>query len=333
MINKNFILFQCCIPIKGINGGVIVDFQRKSIYKVSNQIIDILNEYKNKNLLELFFDFRSDKHNLKKYIRFFIDNELIIITENPNAFPAIEPAYVKPYQLEIITIEVLELCYYSDSFFRNTLDELGTKCLRLIIRKNINGNLEHILKCLEYSKIQSITLFLEYENGLDLIMKKIKKHNPRVSSIIFYNFKIKSKIKQNGLIYYEPMPLEDVLYKGIQGANNFSLNINTYIESLKHNVGFNKTIFIDHFGNIKRHLLDEKKYGNISNKKDIENALKEEAIIKFWNITKDITEICKDCEFRYICTDTRIPLKIDGKKIYSHSKTCNYDPFSGKWAN
>nr|WP_294922602.1 grasp-with-spasm system SPASM domain peptide maturase [uncultured Flavobacterium sp.] len=331
MINKKFILFQCCIPIKGINNGVIVDFQRKSIYKVSNQIIDILNEYQNKKLLNLFFDFRLNKDILKKYIRFFLNNELIIITENTNTFPAIEPIYNKPYQLEIVTIEILELSSYSDSFFEKTLDKLGVKCLRLIIRKNIISNIEQILKYLNYSKVQSITLFLEYEKGLELIIKKIKRQNPRLASIIFYNFKTKVKIIKNDLIYFDPLPLEKVLYKGIQGSNDFSLNLNIYIESLSHNVGFNKTIFIDHFGDIKKHILDEENYGNISNEFDIENALKNESIISFWNITKDKIETCKDCEFRHICTDNRIPFKKNEDKYYSHSESCNYNPYINKW--
>lgn len=333
MINKKFMLFQCCIPIKGINSGIIVDFQRKSVYKVSNQIIDILNEYKSKNLFDLFNDFRSNKNTLKKYIRFFVENELIIITENTNAFPNLETLYVKPNHLEIVTIEIVELMPHTEAFFTNTLDELGVRCLRLIMRGEIGTNLQQILKYLKHSKIQSITLFVEYDTELESLLRKIKKGNPRLAGIIFYNFKKKLKKTKIDFSHFDSLPLEKVLYKGIQDSSNFSLNLNMYIESLKHNVSFNKTIFIDHLGNIKKYILDEVNYGNISNRDDIENALNKESIISFWNITKDKTEICKDCEFRYICTDNRIPFKTDEKKYYSHSQTCNYDPFSSKWIN
>lgn len=333
MIHKKFMLFQCCIPIKGINSGIIVDFQRKSVYKVPNQIIDILNEYKNKSIFDLFTDFRSNKTILKKYIRFFIDNELVIINENIDSFPIIETSYSKPNILEILTIEVVELMPYSEFFFTTALDQLDVKCLKLIIRGDVANNLEQILKYLEYSKIQSITLFIEHEKELELRLKKIKKQNPRLAGIIFYNFKKKIRKTKINFSYFDPLPLEKVLYKGIQNPNNFSLYLNLYSEALKYNVGFNKTIFIDHLGNIKKHYLDKVNYGNISDKFDFESILKNESIKEFWNATKDKTEICKDCEFRYVCTDNRIPFKKDGEKYYSHQQACNYDPFSSKWVS
>lgn len=49
-----------------------------------------------------------------------------------------------------------------------------------------------------------------------------------------------------------------------------------------------------------------------------------------WNITKDQIEVCKNCEFRYICPDNRIPLKRKENDYY-HQTDCNYDPYKNKW--
>jgi hypothetical protein len=51
---------------------------------------------------------------------------------------------------------------------------------------------------------------------------------------------------------------------------------------------------------------------------------------KFWNIKKDNTEICKDCEFRYMCVDDRIPIQIS-ETDYKYSTECGYNPYIGKW--
>ena len=51
---------------------------------------------------------------------------------------------------------------------------------------------------------------------------------------------------------------------------------------------------------------------------------------KKWNIKKDQIEICKVCEFRYICTDCRA-YTTDG--LYSKPLKCNYDPYKGEWIN
>jgi hypothetical protein len=48
-------------------------------------------------------------------------------------------------------------------------------------------------------------------------------------------------------------------------------------------------------------------------------------------VRKDDIEVCKDCEFRYICTDCRI-FKNDSNDIYSKPKKCNYDPYTNTWA-
>lgn len=44
------------------------------------------------------------------------------------------------------------------------------------------------------------------------------------------------------------------------------------------------------------------------------------------------TGTCKDCEFRYMCPDNRIPLKKDNNTYY-HDNSCNYDPYSNIWQN
>lgn len=51
---------------------------------------------------------------------------------------------------------------------------------------------------------------------------------------------------------------------------------------------------------------------------------------KYWNIKKDDMTKCKDCEFRYICTDCRAYLE-DPDDIYSAPLKCGYDPYTGKW--
>lgn len=41
-------------------------------------------------------------------------------------------------------------------------------------------------------------------------------------------------------------------------------------------------------------------------------------------ITKDKVKDCKDCEFRYICTDFRVFIK-DKNDLFSKPEKCNYN--------
>ena len=51
---------------------------------------------------------------------------------------------------------------------------------------------------------------------------------------------------------------------------------------------------------------------------------------KYWNITKDEISTCKDCEFRYICTDCRSYTE-SPEDYYSKPLKCGYSPYTNKW--
>ncbi|GEN75154.1 hypothetical protein CHA01nite_08940 [Chryseobacterium hagamense] len=75
-------------------------------------------------------------------------------------------------------------------------------------------------------------------------------------------------------------------------------------------------------------------FGNIENT-TLEEALSKKDFKKYWNITKDDIEICKDCEFRYICTDcrafTEAALRSDQGLDISKPLKCGYNPYTNEW--
>jgi len=40
--------------------------------------------------------------------------------------------------------------------------------------------------------------------------------------------------------------------------------------------------------------------------------------------------VCKDCEFRYVCTDCRA-YRADAEDLYSKRARCSYDPYTATW--
>ena len=52
---------------------------------------------------------------------------------------------------------------------------------------------------------------------------------------------------------------------------------------------------------------------------------------EYWNITKDKVEICKDCEFRYLCFDCREIAYREFNNIFAPNPNCFYNPYSGKF--
>ena len=64
-------------------------------------------------------------------------------------------------------------------------------------------------------------------------------------------------------------------------------------------------------------------FGKISEKK-LSDAINEKEFKKYWTISKDKINVCKDCEFRYICTDCRA--FVESK--YDKPLKCGYDPYT-----
>lgn len=72
--------------------------------------------------------------------------------------------------------------------------------------------------------------------------------------------------------------------------------------------------------------------GNILSQ-SLEDVLSGQSLKSCWHTTKDLVDKCKDCEFRYACSDCR-PLaqgSAPDKSWLACSTGCSYNPYTGKW--
>ena len=93
---------------------------------------------------------------------------------------------------------------------------------------------------------------------------------------------------------------------------------------MSHNSCLNRKISIDVDGAIKNCPSMSQNFGNIENT-TLKESLKHSDFKNNWNITKDQVSVCKDCEFRYICTDCRAYVE-KPENNYSKPLKCGYDP-------
>lgn len=124
-----------------------------------------------------------------------------------------------------------------------------------------------------------------------------------------------------------PSDLPLVSKKKVRKANLYRFSHN-----LKYHPCLGGTLAISYGGRVLPcPLLRNHSFGSIKNKelyRIFENERRE--IEKYWHLTLDKIERCKNCEFRYVCNDCRaleekLTGKLDGKGLG------NYDPEKGKW--
>ena len=54
-------------------------------------------------------------------------------------------------------------------------------------------------------------------------------------------------------------------------------------------------------------------------------------IHRFWDISMNKIDVCKDCEYRYACHDCRVVAAGEGGELTARSLHCSYDPYAGEW--
>lgn len=104
------------------------------------------------------------------------------------------------------------------------------------------------------------------------------------------------------------------------------------IEAQFVNTYLNKRIFINGNGDLCLSEQHNLVLGNINQVtvKEIRELITLNEVQKYWQLTKDEIDVCKDCEFRKACIDFRKIFQRPNEEWY-HKIECNYNPYIAKW--
>jgi len=229
--------------------------------------------------------------------------------------------------------------FFSISFYRNVIDQLivlRCKYLQLRFFKYIeNLDLRSLLSSLDETTFLSLELIIVYNEKYNLgFLEDLCSEVPEIFQITVTNSPIEivknSEYSRMGNIFFVTQKLNSDLHCGIISSDFFSINTKTFTESQHHNSCLNRKISIDTEGNIKNCPSMPQSFGNIKDT-TLQEALDHPDFKKYWNITKDKIHVCKDCEFRYICTDCRAYVE-DPEDLLSKPLKCGYNPYTGEWS-
>ncbi|MDN3636146.1 grasp-with-spasm system SPASM domain peptide maturase [Neolewinella lacunae] len=132
-----------------------------------------------------------------------------------------------------------------------------------------------------------------------------------------------------GLIFYSKEAVYSEKCCGKISPSFFTINTKTFTESVNFNSCLNRKIAIDVEGRIKNCPSMSDSFG-IAGNITFEEILKKPSFKDKWNINKNLINVCKDCEFRYVCTDCRAYIE-NPEESLSKPLKCGYDPYTGEW--
>ncbi len=339
MINELecFKLFADCIPTRGYKRGVIYDLNRKAYDFIPNSLIDFVQEADGKTKVEIEQLFgEEDKAVVSEYLKFLENKEYsywVPKTVDDN-FLKLNLDWDYPAQISNAIIEIDHRNNYNVAAILKQLDDLGCKHIQIcaydIIEMDYYTNL---LNEIIYSQYLSIEIITKFDSNIKLnsISEFVTKHK-RLKSIVFHSAdknQIINEIKLStmGNIAYTKQKIAS--FSQHNSIEYFSVSVDFFTESQNNHIYFNRKVSIDVEGNIKNCPTDKTIYGNV-NKDKITDVISLSSFQKLWNVKKDETKVCKDCEFRYMCTDGRIPKQSEDGTWY-HETACNYNPYMAKW--
>lgn len=335
-----FKLFSNCIITRGFSRSLISDLQRTNSQLVPNSLCEIIEFLSKKNkiaLLEVEFGVENIE-TINEYLIFLVDKNLGFHCDDFDFdnFINLETNFDFPSKISnaIIEYSFLEKKISFENLLES-LDNLYCKFLNIFFYDTVNLNiLKEICDLINQSKITSYELFLKYSQNHAEILNYFRVNQNKLTKIIFYESKESRMDNYSELI--EVIYIERNLSNrncGIVNSNYFGINMQKFTESLNHNSCLNRKISIDKDGNIKNCPSMPQSFGNIKDT-TLEEALNHKDFKKYWNVNKDMIAVCKDCEFRHICTDCRAYTEqtdFEGDIDLSKPLKCGYNPYTNVW--
>lgn len=339
MKKEYFKIFSGCIIVKGHSRSLIADIQRENSRLIPDTMHDVIVFFQSKKKVSEAYDFFGSKNIsiINEYLDFLVEKDFGFFCENDefDLFPAMSNSFTTS---SILTNAIIELSQFTIPRLEQLLtdlEELKCQHIQLVSFDQISKlGLIKILGKLQNTNLRSIDLILKYSRYYNNnFIKELDTYNFRITNLLLHTADSDEIFKYSEIAFFEikftQKKIKSFMHCGIVDLNYFDTNKNKVLESLNHNSCLNRKISIDKEGNIKNCPSMAQSFGNIKDT-TLQEALDHPDFKKYWNITKDQIEVCKDCEFRHICTDCRAYIE-DPENQYSKPLKCGYNPYTNVW--
>lgn len=336
-----FNIFSNVLAVKGHSRMLICDLQRNVSELYPLDLFNILEELKHESIENILQNYDEDsKEIFDVYMNLLLEKEFGFVTENDwdRNFPPMSFEYQDPTTISNIVIEFdnIDILYG----IRESIENLLISHLVIFTRKKLlTEDFKEIDNCFKNSCLEGIEIYMPFHEKVDKeFIDTIDANTLRLYHLVFYKCD-DFKLEETDKIYRFSMDFikDDLTMKscGKVDLRYFGTNITKVLEAINYNSCLHKKISIDKDGNIRNCPSMPESFGNIKDT-TLEEALNKPGFKKYWNITKDQVEVCKDCEFRYICTDCRAftertHTNKEGLDISKPLK-CGYNPYTAEWA-
>ena len=319
-------LFADCRIVKGHGRAIIADLTRCNYHFIPNDLADILEEYHHRPVGDLLDACGPDNADtVNEYLLFLQRHELICLLDEDELtlYPELDTSWEVPASITHASMDVLALPNRDTTKVLEQLEATGCRAL--------------LVYSFTIQPINKLKPLLEALKDRAFLVQWISPYQPELFSHLL---EVEDTLGTFSRLILYRAPMREVFHTRIvldEGNFSFSSSpklINpihaTYVESLEHNLYFNRRIWVDAAGRIWPG------YGSTHSIGTLEKGFQEATLHPYFKSLakahKGNTEVCRDCEFRSICFDSREPRQRSNGTWY-HSTECGYNPYISKWSD
>ncbi|MGB3183895.1 MAG: grasp-with-spasm system SPASM domain peptide maturase [Cyclobacteriaceae bacterium] len=335
-MNKKLIfrLYANCIPVKGARRSVVCDLQRGKVVFITNDLHDILKDHPESSFKELINTFgEGNEPILLEYFSYLEANDLGLWCTKSEIkhFPPLDLSFEHPYPIDNVIIDIDENSHHPFKKIFSEIEEISFSDIQIRTYSILSlFEIDSILSLCKHKRIKSISLLIQYSPDMTekSIIEFIRK-NLLLDQLIITSAP-EEHILENDYcdVIFTTQKVDSDQCCGIVSSQYFSPNIHHFTEATAFNTCLNRKIGIDTAGRIKNCPSQTEDYGNVQDM-PLTEALRNKEFTKYWKLKKNDITTCKDCEFRYICTDCRVFR--ESEDLYAKPSKCSYDPYTCTW--
>ena len=339
-------LFADCIAVRGAAKSAFCDLNRHEIISFPSEYYPVLENLLSDTIGVLLAEISSDpnRERILGFLDFLDDNELIMLVDDKSAFPPITEGWDFPAEVQNAIVDVSTVLHDFEKIFEE-LSALGChhvqiRCFTDLLTLSACGPL---LEKAQHKSILTIELILKYEEGMpDEAYVKFVEDRPMIAALAVHSSPRAKRVLVDFAHpeFSDSVPLKEVRFTSqvidsevhcglITQKHLTAPSVATFFEAKLFNGCLNRKISIDAGGNIKNCPSMKESYGNLRDT-SLSDALHSAGFKDKWGMAKDQIAVCRDCEFRYVCSDCRAYLEEPGDALSKPLK-CGYDPYTGTW--
>jgi SPASM domain peptide maturase of grasp-with-spasm system len=268
------------------------------------------------------------------------------LSVSPKVWPGIREIWDSPCHIQNAIIDIKDQAHDFESIFRQ-LDKLGCEIVQIRCFTNLHSldEMRNIVALACDTSIQGIELLLKYDPRYsDEAYVRFMESVPIVSPLTIHSSPVDKELvttfgcghESEASIVKKLLLVKDRIssqhHCGVIHAGNVTPpTAAVFFENRLHNGCLNRKISIDAEGFIKNCPSMKVSFGHHA-RTSLSDVAMDNRFRSAWHIKKDMIKKCRDCEFRYACTDCRAYLE-DPQDILSKPLKCGYDPYTGTWDN